>query len=39
MPGYAGQTDLGLRAAGIVLIGMCKRPYLRGKEDDCQQNT
>jgi hypothetical protein len=39
MPGYASGTDLGLRPAGIVLIGMCKRPYLRGKEDDRQQNT
>jgi hypothetical protein len=39
MPGYAGQTDLSLRVAGNVLIGMCKRPDLRGKEDDRQQNT
>jgi hypothetical protein len=39
MPGYAGGTDLDLRPAEIVLIGMCKCPYLRGKEDDCQQNT
>jgi hypothetical protein len=39
MPDYAGQTDLILRAAGIVLIGMYKRPYLRGEEDDRQQNT
>jgi len=39
MPGYTNRTDLGLRAAGIVLIGVCKRHRLRGKEDDCQQYT
>lgn len=39
MPGYAGRTDLSLRVAGNVLIGMCKRPCLRGKEDDRQQNA
>ena len=39
MPGYAYRTDLGLRAAGIVLILMCKRHGLRGNEDDCQQHA
>lgn len=39
VPGYTRRTDLGLRLARIVVVGVCGRRNLGGYQHHCEQNA